>query len=300
VYTGVPDNEEGTVTAREDPYLPDSLSHAKGTTAQNQVTTFGKVLTISPSTDFTMAEELWEVINSALAASADHTEEQFLTEASLKPLMEFETVERILNEHTCRRFLKRDISIPILAGFITKHTVSVFAIVIWMEKPHLIEHFYRDGGFEQSMLPVKCTGSNSGWAVESCTDKAYNKALSEIFCQASWRFRDVQDFCTNQWPFSPQRFVEGNFRYELSYFTRKPFTRTWPMLGAGHSNYSRVEERSIHTDCLLTKIVRIPFPRVPRYIFPLPCQKYTDSRIANRYRRRRESSRCSQASDLVL
>ncbi|KAI0908761.1 hypothetical protein F4823DRAFT_639853 [Ustulina deusta] len=127
-----------------------------------------------------------------------------------------------------------------------------------MDRPHLIKSFHRDD-FNENMLPIRYEGARSKWSVKSYFNKASNAAsdaaLQEIFTQDGWTYSDVAEFCdTNQWHFFPLVFTKERFRYKISSDMRLPYTPAAMELKTTHSNYSRVEKRSIYAECFESSI----------------------------------------------
>lgn len=195
-------------------------------------------------------------------------EEGFLTRSSLVDLLNIETVKGVIGDAG---------KIPTLAEFIIARALSVFAILIKMDKPNLIKSFHRDD-FNENMLPITYNGNGSDWSVKSYFNKASSTAsdvaLQEIFTQDGWTYSNVADFCsTNQWLFFPLVFTEEKFRYQISSKMRLPYTPTTAAedLKTAHSNNSRVEKRSIYRECFKTSIVRVLVSRCPVVITPWLC-----------------------------
>lgn len=232
---------------------------------------------ISSSVDSTMLNIIRDDITEKLGESNANKEERFLIRSSLEPLLTFQTVEHILNE---AKWLGGGVDIPTLATFIIDRALSVFAILIKMDRPHLIKSFHRDD-FNENMLPIRYEGARSKWSVKSYFNKASNAAsdaaLQEIFTQDGWTYSDVAEFCdTNQWHFFPLVFTKERFRYKISSDMRLPYTPAAMELKTTHSNYSRVEKRSIYAECFESSIVRILVPRYPGVIIPWLCPKCTN------------------------
>ncbi|KAI1420106.1 hypothetical protein F5Y12DRAFT_792268 [Xylaria sp. FL1777] len=159
---------------------------------------------------------------------------------------------------TIRDEITEKLGNSILAKFIIDKAFLVFAILIRMDRPHLIESFYK-ARFDQNMLPIRYKGTMSGWSVESyfkTSTIASDVALNDIFTQEkNWSYSDVADFCdTNQWHFFPLIFTKEKFRYEISSDMRLPYTPATKELKTTNSNYSRVEKRSIYPECFKSSV----------------------------------------------
>ncbi|KAI1126446.1 hypothetical protein F5Y10DRAFT_293840 [Nemania abortiva] len=238
----------GDHTTGQDTVLPGSstskqpLRSSALTHAQHQDTD------ISSNVCLTM-EHVRGAITEKLRESNPTSKKRFLTRSSLESLLGIRFVERILNDR-----LGREVSIQMLAEFVVSRALSVFAILIMMDKPYLIESFYRDD-FDESMLPIRCKGTMTDWSVESYFNKNSNTTLKEIFSQHGWTFSDVADICDiYQWQFFPLVFTEETFRYEIPSDMRLPYTQSVKQLKTTNSYYSCVEKRSIYHECFKSTI----------------------------------------------
>ncbi|KAH6889644.1 hypothetical protein B0T10DRAFT_571612 [Thelonectria olida] len=112
---------------------------------------------------------------------------------------------------------------PELVDFIMTKADKIFAILAAMDKTDRIEAFHK-GKFGQNRLPAK---------QESVGDMFFSPLA-------------VVDFCRLQWWFMSPVFTEDTFRYNFEKSCQLPFTRYGEKMPSGASNYSSVEERSIH------------------------------------------------------
>ncbi|KAI0401305.1 hypothetical protein F4802DRAFT_433418 [Xylaria palmicola] len=180
-----------------------------------------------------------------------HKEEQFVLRSSLKPVLNIWTVEHVLNQAT---WLESGFDTSKVAQFIIDKALSVFAILIKMGTPNLINNFYRND-FSESMLPIIYE-----WPMpfKSCFDETFNTAtnatLQEIFTHDEWTLSNIMDFCSAQWEFFPLVFTEERFLYKISRFMRLPYTPAAKELKSASSEYSRVEKRSIYRECFKSNI----------------------------------------------
>lgn len=144
---------------------------------------------------------------------------RFLPESSWNELWQTNEVEATLRQ--CRTQ-----PAPELVQFILQKARKIFAILVTMRQPELITRFQLED-FGQDMLPVepasvqKMLGANNG---------------------------SISDFCDKQWWFISPKFTKDKFRYEFNKCYHLPFTAAGKQATLGGSNYSTVEERSIHAD----------------------------------------------------
>ncbi|UPK91894.1 hypothetical protein LCI18_002829 [Fusarium solani-melongenae] len=134
-------------------------------------------------------------------------------------------------EVTLKKFQKNPA--PGLLDFILTKSPKIFVTLIAMRKPECIATFYKND-FGQENLPVE-PGSveqmleEDGWDSDSISDF-------------------ISDFCDRQWCFTSPKFTKDKFRYEFVKCCHLPFTTAGKGRSLGASNYSTVEEKSIHVD----------------------------------------------------
>ncbi|KAK5630875.1 hypothetical protein RRF57_006590 [Xylaria bambusicola] len=207
------------------------------------------------SDELNKLENIRDEITEKLRESNENKEERFLVRSSLKAFLDIQSVQHILREG---KLQENEANILTLAQFIIERALSVFAILIKMDRPHLIKTFHRDD-FDEDMLPIRYEGARSKWSVKPYFKKASNPTsnvvLQEIFTQGGWTYSDVAEFCdTNQWHFFPLVFTRERFRYNISSDMRLPYTPAAKELKTAHSNYSRVAKRSIYPECFKSSI----------------------------------------------
>jgi hypothetical protein len=175
---------------------------------------------------------------------------KFLPKSELQKLMRKPVVEATLQR--LNRRLSRKYSITDLANYICNDAPKVFAILIMIGRPTLIEYFY-ENNFRQEMLPVasQTLDPDEGtWEVKSCSGRDYGEKVRKTFLcgEASpWNEPLVDAFCyPGQWRFIVPTFIDSKFRYEFEDHRRLPFTTYGGRKDDQSTNYSWVEERSIH------------------------------------------------------
>jgi hypothetical protein len=118
---------------------------------------------------------------------------------------------------------------PNLVDFILNKASKIFAILIAMRQPESILTFYKND-FGQENLPVE-----SG-------------CVEQMLKGDGWESDSISDFCDKQWWFTSPTFTKDKFRYDFVKCCHLPFTTADKGRSLGASNYSTVEERSIHVD----------------------------------------------------
>jgi hypothetical protein len=200
-----------------------------------------------------------DLVTEKLSKSSTDPNERLLIRSSLKDLLDSSAVKRFLKSETLNATWLDKVDIQKLADFITDRALSVFAVLIKMGKPDLIKTFFQEEGFEESMLPIKYRGPMSGWSVESYFSETSNPVLQKIFTSDAWQYADVADFCElYQWNFFPLVFTKERFYYTVPSNMRLPYAPAHEALETTHSNYSRVEKKSIYRECFESNIVRNP------------------------------------------
>jgi hypothetical protein len=213
----------------------------------------------SPRNDITMADDLRKLIKEATIKLKQGTL-KFVPDTCLASLMKKEVVIRVLEESQCSSRLKKKIPIGDLADFIIKDAYKVFATLLMMEKPHLIEQFYGTD-FRQDMLPVRnrTPEDNDKWEVVSYGEQDHYESLSGIFSgdETPWDDNAVTDFCDyKQWQFVIPVFTREKFRYNFPDEIHLPFIKTLWKRDDGLSEYSWMEQKSIHIDHIWNDPVR--------------------------------------------
>ncbi|KAJ2995681.1 hypothetical protein NUW58_g1203 [Xylaria curta] len=241
----------GDSTNRKDTTLSDSRTPQESLHSSTVKLVQNQEPSISSSVDPTM-HDIRDVITEKLRESGTDQGERFLIRSALEPLLRPETVKDVLND---AKWLGKDVDIQKLADFIKDKALSVFAILIKMDKPHLIKSFFHEKDFKDSMLPIKYDGPRSDWFVESYFSKTSNAVLRKVFTQNGWKYADVVEFCdTHQWHFFPLVFTKERFRYDVPSDMRLPYAPANKVLKTTHSNYSRVERKSIYRECFESNI----------------------------------------------
>ncbi|KAH7156589.1 hypothetical protein EDB81DRAFT_928634 [Dactylonectria macrodidyma] len=171
-------------------------------------------------------------------------EQKFVPETQLRALLNRADVEATLQK--CKP-LRNPATIPELAEFIITKAYKVFAILIMIDKPHLIGQFYGKN-FSQEMLPVREPSAigKGIWKLEPYNNDNHSHTF---FCREDSWWTDVtaDHFFSQQWAFTAPKFVTDQFRYEFEMKRHLPFTNL-EKKGQGNSAYSWVEERSVHVD----------------------------------------------------
>lgn len=204
----------------------------------------------------TMAGELNKlrtIFTGVREREPEKPQERFIAHSELKAHLNVGVVRAIIEGAECCRGLEGKI-----ANYVIEHALVIFATLIMLEEPDLIELFYEEN-IDDGYLPVKINGLGRDFVVKPYRPVAGNSnALEKKFCDKVWRRRrDAEMFCDYQWLFLPQIFVENQFRYQILGKTPLPFTEVRRKLKDGDTNYSCVEERTIHRDCFPATIVRI-------------------------------------------
>ncbi|KAI8680642.1 Protein kinase domain-containing protein [Fusarium sp. Ph1] len=140
--------------------------------------------------------------------------------------------EGLLQRNEVKATLKKcqkDPPPPNLVDFILNKASKIFAILIAMRQPESILTFYKND-FGQENLPVE-----SG-------------CVEQMLKGDGWESDSISDFCDKQWWFTSPTFTKDKFRYEFVKCCHLPFTTADKGRSLGASNYSTVEERSIHVD----------------------------------------------------
>lgn len=139
---------------------------------------------------------------------------------------------RLLKEAEVKELLRKygENPAPELVNFILKNAAKIFAILIIMGQPKLITAFYNNT-LGQGKLPVK------------------PESVGGMLKKAGWEKGWIMDFCrAKQWWCLIPKFTQQKFRYDFEKSYHLPFTKFGKRAGLGGSNYSTVEERSIHVD----------------------------------------------------
>ncbi|RSL53974.1 hypothetical protein CEP51_014790 [Fusarium floridanum] len=132
---------------------------------------------------------------------------------------------------------------PGLVDFILNKASKIFAILITMRQPESILTFYKND-FGQERLPVEPI------------------SVEKMLEGDGWESDSISDFCDKQWWFTSPTFTKDKFKYEFVKCYHLPFTTTGKQASLGASNYSTVEERSIHAGHIEPRVGQDEFGNV--------------------------------------
>lgn len=206
-----------------------------------------------------VTDAVFDKIHRALKASHTSMSNRFLSQTSLSTILTSEKIEGILKEIAKKLNRTPEDSIPKLAEFVNKRALSVFASLIIMRNPYLIEYF-NDDEFQESMFPAALEQSDLGWTVKSYISPEYDAVLNRII-HTSWIREFMAFFVDHQWKFLPLVLVERKFRYETFDQTRLPFIQIDQLPETSKSGHSCVQKNTIHRDCFQIKIVSMSSSR---------------------------------------
>lgn len=188
---------------------------------------------------------------------------QFLPDPDLKALMTKQNVEAILSEHKSELYDPE--SVNELTLFVVKHAYRIFAALVMVGKPSLIETF-RENDFRQDMLPVICYSRKDGQVeVKPINGVDCEGKAGKTFSQPPWQPNEIEVFChPRQWSFMSPTFKNDKFRYVFGAYVVLPFTRHSDESKTKRGGYGIVQEKSIHKGHmeLPPNHVRTPWRRI--------------------------------------